>query len=45
MRMSQPAASRHSSEQALNQLLSVQRSVLELRDESLNGVLHPFLPG
>src|SRR5262245_32293460 len=30
----------HSSEQALNQLMSVQRAFLEQRDEILNGVLH-----
>src|SRR5262249_23293519 len=33
----------HSSEQALNQLLSVQRAFLEQRDEILNGVLHTLL--
>src|SRR5262245_57188653 len=33
----------HRSEQALNQLLSVQRAFLEQRDEILNGVLHTLL--
>src|SRR5262249_4349801 len=36
----------HGGEQALNQLLSVQRAFLEQRDEILNGVLHTLLlPG
>ena len=39
-----PRADRcYSSEQALNQLLSVQRAFLEQRDEMLNGVLHTLL--
>src|SRR5262249_27998236 len=42
--MSHHAERCHSSEQPLNQLLSVQRAVLEQRDEILNGVLHTFLP-
>src|SRR5215467_15901031 len=39
-----PRADRcYSSEQALNQLLSVQRAFLEQRDEMLNRVLHTLL--
>src|SRR5258706_12797077 len=41
--MSHHAERCKSSEQTLNQLLSVQRAVLERRDEILNGVLHTFL--
>src|SRR5215472_3677805 len=43
MRMGHHADRCHSSEQALNQLLSVQRAFLEQRDETLNGVLHTLL--
>jgi hypothetical protein len=44
MRISHHADRCHNSEQALNQLLSVQRAVLEQSDEILNGVLHTFRP-